>query len=146
MKLSILTLAFAFLATLPSLSNAMDKHAMKDKMMMETPAVKAVAFHSDNCGSCKILAPKMAAALEAINKDKLDIVQLDYTNAETKAASMSLATKKSLTNVMEQYGPKTGFVLLLDGQGQVVDKITKESTAGEIAAKIAKAIGDAATS
>lgn len=146
MKLSILTLAFAFLAALPSFSHAMDKHMAKDKMMMAKPAVQAVAFHSDSCGSCKILAPKMAAALEAINKDKLDIVQFDYTNVETKAASMSLAGTKGLINVMQEYGPKTGFVLLLNEQGQVVDKITKENTAGEIAAKIAKAISDAATS
>lgn len=136
MKLSLLTLAFAVLAFLPQ-SFAMDKDHMA------TPTVKAVAFHSDNCRSCKILGPKMKEAMNAINQDKIEVIKLDFTDESTKLKSQELAATKGVSSIMETLGPKTGFVVILDSKGNEVDKLKVDDDTPEIAAKLAKAIASA---
>lgn len=139
MKFQILTLAFALLAFLPQ-SFAMDG---EHKEMMAKPAVKAVAFHSDNCGSCKILGPRMQEAMNAINQDKVDLVKLDFTDEDTTQKTMSMAAGKGLSGIIEENGTKTGWVALVNAEGKVVDKIKVDHDTPEIAAKLAKAIATA---
>lgn len=138
MKLSLLTLAFAVLTFLPQ-SFAMDG---KTDTMTKT-AVTAVAFHSDNCGSCKVLGPKMKEAMNAINQDKVDVVKFDFTNKNTIEATKILAANKNLNDILQQYGAKTGFVVLLNAEGKEVDKLKVGHDTPEIAAKLAKVIASA---
>lgn len=144
MKTLIMTLAVITMgafATLAPSANAMDKH-MDDKkaMMAEKAPVTAVMFFSENCGSCKIIDPRLEEASAAFNNEKLAIVKLDFTNDATKAATKELAAAKNLTATLEEYGPKTGFALLVNAQGEVVDQIKVDHDTSDIAAKIAKAI------
>lgn len=136
MKLSLLTLAFAVLAFLPQ-SFAMDDkaHAMSD-----TSNVKAVIFYSENCGSCKILDPRMKKALNAINKDKIDIVKFDFSSADTIAATKVSAAKLGLNDTLQKYGAKTGFAVLLDANGQEITKFKVDHDTADIASEMAKAI------
>ncbi|MEM9468715.1 MAG: thioredoxin domain-containing protein [Pseudomonadota bacterium] len=134
---TLLTLAFAFMAFVPQ-AIAMD--GSHDKMMEKKPSVKAVVFFSENCGSCKILDPKMKAAMKAVNTDAIEVVKLDFTSKETIEATKVLATDKELGGLLQKFGAKTGFVTLVDANGQILDKIGKNDTEAEIASKIASAI------
>lgn len=130
----------AFMALIPA-ANAMEKHMDDKKAMMEDKAaVTAVLFFSENCGSCKVIDPRLKEATAAFNDSKLDVVKLDLTNDATKHAAKELAAAKGLTATMEQYAPKTGFAVLVNAQGQVVDSIKVDHDTADIAAKIAKAI------
>lgn len=135
--LSLLTLAFVALAGIPQAAKAMEGDHMA------SPAVKAVAFHSDNCGSCKILGPKMKEAMGAINKDKIDVVKFDFTDSNTIAETKKLAASKGVSNLLEQYGAKTGFVVLLDANGKEINKLKVDDSTADIAAKLARAIASA---
>ena len=138
MKLTIFILAFAILAIIPQ-AFAMDDTT---KIMAE-PTLKAIAFHSDSCGSCKILGPKMKDAMGAINQDRIDVVKFDFTNKETIAKTKELANSKGVNNILQQFGAKTGFVVIVNKDGNVVDKLKVNDSTAEIAAKLAKAIASA---
>jgi len=136
MKSLLLTLALALVAFVPQ-SFAMDD-TMHNKM--EAAPVKAVVFYSDTCSSCKILGPQMMKAMQAVNTDKVDVVKFDFSSKDTIAATKILATEKGVDAVLQSYGVKTGFVVLLDKNGQEVDKLKVDDNAADIAAKITKAI------
>jgi thiol-disulfide isomerase/thioredoxin len=142
MKTSLLTLAFAFMAFIPTVF-AMDGAAHKDMAMEKTAKITAVAFHSDSCGSCKILGPRMKEAMKAVNADKINLVKFDFSNAKTTAATKTLAAEKGVDSVLQQYGAKTGFIVLLNNHGKEVGKLKVDDTSADIAAKIAKAIVEA---
>ena len=130
MKLPILMLAFMALVGLPQMAKAMD----------ETATVKAVAFHSDNCGSCKILGPKVDAAIKQIDSDKVQKITFNFTDKTTIAETKALAMKEGVSDVLNKYGAKSGFVVLLDQNGQEVDKLKASDSTEDIASKITKAI------
>lgn len=140
--LSLLTLAFITIAGLPNTVKAMDDHKMATPTV-ETSVIKAVAFHSDTCGSCKILGPKMKEALGVINKDRLDVVKFNFTDKDTIAKTRELAASKDVEAILQKFGAKTGFVALVNGKGEVVDKLNARDSVSEIAVKLAKAIAEA---
>ena len=142
MKTSILTLAFAFMAFIPTVF-AMDGMAHKNAMTKATPVITAVAFHSDNCGSCKILGPRMKEAMQAINMGKVKVVKFDFTSKETIATTKTVAKAQGVDHVLQQYGAKTGFVVLLNGEGKEVGKLKVDDNTADIAAKLVKAIVEA---
>lgn len=143
---SLLTLAFAILAFMPS-AKAMDGHEMpmKDKMSMEetVPVVKAVVFYSDSCGACKVLKPKMMKAVQAINMGKIDMVKLDFTSKETIEKAKALAEEKNVTPILQKFGAKTGFVTLVNKDGEIVEKLNASDSVEDIAVKLAKSIVEA---
>jgi len=136
---SLLTLAFALLAFLPQ-AHAMEKEAMMKDAMHKAPAVKAVVFFSENCGACKVLDPKMKAAMQAVNMDKIDVVMLDFTSKESIEIVRKTAAEKGLDPILQKFGAKTGFVTLVDGNGAIVDKIGKDDTEAQIASKLVTAV------
>lgn len=135
--LSLLTLAFITIAGLPHASKAMEGHHM------DAPVIKAVAFHSDTCGTCKILGPKVKAAFGVINKDKLEVVKFNFTDKGTIAKTRELAKSKNVNDILQKFGAKTGFVVLVNGKGEIVEKLNASDSMPEIAAKLAKAIAEA---
>ncbi len=141
MKLTLMALALITMGAFIPSASAMDNH-MNDKkaMMADKAAVTAVLFFSENCGACKVIDPRLKEAESAFNDAKLDVVKFDLTNDATKLATKELAAAKGLTATMEQYAPKTGFALLVNAQGDVVDQIKVDHDTADIAAKIAKAI------
>ena len=135
---TLLTLAVTIMAFIPTVF-AMDKN----KTMNEQNAVKAVVFYAANCGSCKILEPRMEEALQAINKDKVEVVKFDFSSKETIEATKALANEKNVNDILQQYGAKTGFVVLLDKEGKEVSKLKVDDNSADIASKIVKAIVEA---
>ena len=139
MKTALLTMAIALMAFIPQ-GFAMDGTMNKEMAEKSATPVTAIAFHSDNCGSCKILGPRMKEAMKAVNTDKVNVIKFDFTNKETIAATKTLASEKGVDNVLQQYGAKTGFVILLDKDGNEVDKLKVDDNTADIATKIVKAI------
>ncbi len=134
---SLLTLAFALLAFTPI------SHAMEEADMMAenaVPTVKAVVFYSDSCGSCKILEPKMKKAMKAINMDNVDVVKFDFSNKKAIEATKILADDKGLSDLLQKFGAKTGFVTLLNNDGAIVETIGVNDSVEDIAVKFAKSI------
>ena len=146
MKFSLFTAVFALLTALPLMAHAMDNAPVPQTEMKEVQTaapISAVAFHSDSCGSCKILGPRMKEAMEIINKDKVNLVKFDFTNKETIEKTKALAIEKKVGNILQKYGAKTGFVVLVDGSGNVVDELKVDDDTPALAAKIATAIANA---
>lgn len=134
---TILMLAFTILAFMPQ------GHAKEENKDIKTPAVKAVVFYAANCGSCKILEPRMEQAMKAINMDTVEVVKFDFSSKETIAATRELAVEQNVNDVLMNYGAKTGFVVLLDQDGNEVNKLTVNDEAADIASKIVKAVVEA---
>lgn len=152
MKFTLLTAAFALFLTAPAQAETFEtttppkmvmatEHTMEEKI--EAPAIKAVAFHSDSCGSCKIIGPRMMEAITIINPAKLSMVKFDFTNKQSIAATKELAKKANVDNILQKYGAKTGFVVLVNNAGDVVDTIKVDHDTSEIASKLAMAIANA---
>lgn len=152
MKFTLLAAAFAFFLSAPAQADkftttAPPKLTMAKEHVIEkkidVPAIRAVAFHSDSCGSCKIIGPRMMEALAIINPAKVSIVKFDLTNEQSISETRKLAEKANVANILEQYGTKTGFVVLVNSAGEVVDTIKVDHDAAEMASKIAMAIAKA---
>lgn len=143
MKLSTLMAAFALFILLPFGANAMDKEhssMTEAKTIISEPAIKAVVFYSDTCGSCKILEPRMMKAMGAVNKDKIDVVKFDFSNKASIEATKQLAKDKNIDSILQQYGAKTGFVVLVNNAGEIVDTIKVDNDAVDIASKLTSAV------
>ena len=160
MKFSLLVAAFALIAAFPLTAKAFDNEKIPElkktetmvkaeamvkadamvEAVTETPAIKAVVFYSDSCGSCKILDPRMKAALNAINPAEIEVVKFDFSNKETIEATKVLAATAGVENILQEYGAKTGFIVLVNEAGEVVEKLTKQDETADIAGKLAMSI------
>lgn len=125
--MKLLGILMAFMVALPFVySNAM-AHA---------PKAKAVVFFSEQCGSCKIIDPLMQEALTKIDGDKIDVVKFDFTDAQAIQKTKALAADKDVRYLLTEYGAKTGFIVLLDKDGKMTDKITKTDDLESIVNKL----------
>ena len=156
MKFSLFLMAFALINLLPITAQAFDNTRMPSlkthggeahhETMAHTRqgvAIKAVAFHSDSCGSCKVIGPRIVEALEIINPSKVEIIKLDFTNKQTIEETKTLAIAKDIDPVLQKFGARTGWIALVNSSGEVVDKIKVDHDIGEMAAKLAVAIANA---
>ncbi len=131
-----------FMAALMALFAFTGVSALQPVQAEEMHKTKVVAFHSDTCGACKILGPRMKEAMGLINAEKVEVVKFDFTTDETKAASMAMAEQKGLSALYNSYAPKTGMILVLSKDGQIAAEIKKDETVGGIASKIVTAVAD----
>ena len=156
MKFTILMAVMAFFISMPAQANDFDETIMPklknahgdvmvdDQEMMKMVPIRAVAFHSDNCGSCKILGPRLMEVSKAIDTDKFEIIKFDMTNKKSFAETKQLAMEKNVDNILEKYGKKTGFIVLVNDQGEQVDILKVDHDVDEMTAKIKLAIENAA--
>jgi len=131
---SIVYLVALLIAVMPFTSHAEDM--MKDAMMEKEAKPTAVMFFSANCGSCKILDPRMKEALAGFEEGAIDVVVFDFTNKDAIATTTALAEEKGLTNVLQEYGARTGFVALVDKDGNIADKINVSNDVEAIKTKL----------
>ena len=146
MKLSLLIAAFALIVALPTGAKAADNNKTpmaEAESVMPAPVIKAITFHSDSCGSCKILKPRMIEAMEIINQDKVQAVTFDFTNKDTIAQTREIAKAQNVDAVLQKYGAKTGFVVLVQENGDIVETIKVGDNTAAIAAKLATAVANA---
>ena len=159
MKLTLLTAAAALFLSAPASANDFDntvmpklKNAhseimndtMMDKEVMEIAPVRAVAFHSDNCGSCKILGPRLMETAGAFEAGQFEIVKFDMTNKQSIEETKQLAAEKGVDNILQKYGAKTGFVVLVNAQGEEVDMLKVDHNIEDMTTKINNALEKAA--
>ena len=112
-----------------------------------TPAAmvkaNAVLIYADWCSSCKVLDPKVQAAMPAFKGKGLNFVKLDYTDkdrgnfdAQANAAGVAPAIAKALGENV-----KTGQLILVSADGErVLGKVNMNHTPAEIAKKFTSAI------
>ena len=158
MKFTILMAVMAFFISVPAQANDFDETIMPKlknaqdviigditgDAMMEIVPVRAVAFHSDNCGSCKILGPRLMEVSRVIDTDKFEIIKFDMTNKKSISETKQLAMEKNVDNILEKYGKKTGFIVLVNDQGEQVDILKVDHDVDEMTAKVKLAIENAA--
>ncbi|MEM6812150.1 MAG: thioredoxin family protein [Pseudomonadota bacterium] len=140
MKTLLAILALALISLMPAAFA--DEHSkMGDKIMEKAHnGAHVVVFYSDTCGSCKIMDPVMKEAMGALNAEKYQVVKFDFSTAETIEATKTLAAEKNVDAVLQKYGAKTGFAIVLNSNGEEVGKLTKADNSAEMAAKISGAI------
>lgn len=137
MKTTLFTLALAVLAFIPQ------SFAMENMTQENSAPIKAVVFYADSCGACKILEPRMADAMDIINKDKINVVKFDFSNKDSIAATRELAVTQGINNILQKYGAKTGFVILVNNAGEEIATLKVDHTTADIASELAKAIANA---
>jgi len=119
-----------------------DTMAEKASAMMETKTT-AVLVYADWCGSCKVLDPAVKK-VQAMGKiPGVEFVVLDYTDKDADAfyAQAETAGVKDAVIAYQDGTIKTGQLLLVDmDDDKVISKITKDSAAPEILAKIKDAL------
>lgn len=135
MKTFIMTLAFALIAVLPVQSQA--------ETAMAKPALYAVAFHADWCGSCKVLEPQVIKARGKSDLDNQNVlfVTLDLTDKTTRHQSGLMADALGIGDFYKENNGKTGFVLLVNSAtGEMLGKLSKEMDSNQISSMIQEKI------
>lgn len=138
MKFTLMTLTLALMTMMPFTHKA---QAM-DESATEAP-ITAILFYADSCGACKILDPKLKEALNAINQNKIDMVKFDFSNRTKIEETKALAIEKNLNSTLQKYGAKTGFVVLVNQDGEIVETLKADDDKGALAGKMATAIAQA---
>lgn len=93
----------------------------------QTPAVIAVKFHADWCGSCKAMGNVFEELQAKFDGQPVLYVVLDHTREFHRLQSRYLANALGLENIWKEYGNKTGFILLIDGKTRAhITTLTKE--------------------
>jgi len=104
------------------------------------PDVIAASFTSAWCSSCRILEPRLAQAMPAFADQAVEFVEFDFTFGETETLA-ALAADHNLTRLYEANKGATGFTVLVDARsGAIVDTLTMNFTASDIAKAIGRAL------
>jgi len=107
-----------------------------------TPAVIAVKFHADWCGSCKAMGSVFEELQAKFDTQPVLYVVLDHTRDFNRQQSEYLAASLDLDDMWAQHGNKTGFILLLDGKThEVLDKLTPDHDLKQMGAALTEAVG-----
>lgn len=119
---------------------AMEGSSTQEAAITLAKPVTAIMFFSQQCTSCKILDPRMKKAMQAVNQNKINVVTFDFSNRDAIAKTKADAQENGLGDVLQKYGAKTGYVVLLNSNGQEIDKIKVGDDEKEIAHKLTNAI------
>lgn len=88
------------------------------------PELIAVKFHADWCGSCKAMGPSFIDLRNKFDDRPVLFVRFDFTSASDRVQSEYHAAALGLDSVWDEYGNKTGFILLIDADTKrIIDKL-----------------------
>lgn len=109
--------------------------------LAEEAKIVALQFHSDHCGSCKILDPKLSQAKTELAGSPILFVKLDHTDDTTSQQSKLLVHALKLDSVYAKQKKSSGFVLLIDtDSNKVVGKLTKKQSPEKMTKMLTEAI------
>ncbi len=107
------------------------------------PAIIAVKFHADWCGSCKAMGPVFEELQDKFDTQPVLYVILDHTQEFDRQQSKYLAASLGLDKIWAKYGNKTGFILLVNGKTQAVaTTLTHKQNLKEMGAVLLKTINN----
>ncbi|MEM6812574.1 MAG: hypothetical protein AAF549_08935 [Pseudomonadota bacterium] len=109
---------------------------------IQSPNIRVIMFYSQNCPICEILRPKFYEALAAINQDSLDIIIFDFTTNESLENTKNFAEEEQLQDILRQFGTKTGFITIINKEGEIIERITQNDDVVEITEKLLAATLD----
>ena len=108
---------------------------------VEAPEVIAVKFHADWCGSCKVMGPVFEELQAKFDTQSVLYIVLDHTRTYNRRQSQYLVTTLGLDKVWAEYGGKTGFILLIDGESRkVLNTLTRENNLKQMGASLLAAV------
>ena len=106
------------------------------------PQVVGLMFHSDHCGSCKILDPKVKAAQASFAKEPILFLTFDHTDAATQTQAALLADATGMGEIYAAQNKASGFMLLVDPNSrEVMAKLSRDMSVAEIETAIRNAFG-----
>jgi thiol-disulfide isomerase/thioredoxin len=112
-----------------------------EEVVAETAKPAIALFYADWCGSCKILDPKLNAAIEQMdNQDAFQIITFDLTDETTTQESLTLAEENDLTNLYLGIAPRTGMAVLIK-DGKEMARLTKANSVEDIKGQLDTLIG-----
>ena len=84
------------------------------------PKLLAIYLHSDWCGNCKILSPKMDEARKSGELDKKDVlfIKFNLTDKTSIHQTIMLSNQLGVNDYLKGQGSSTGYVALLDAQSK----------------------------
>ncbi len=113
----------------------------KNKMSKATPAVIAVKFHADWCGSCKAMGSVFEELQAKFDTMPVLYVTLDHTRDFNRQQSKFMAQSMGLDGVWAEKGGKTGFILLIDGKTrEVITTLKSTQNLKEMGAELNAAV------
>lgn len=87
--------------------------------------LRIVQFHADWCGGCKLMKPWLNEAKSKYRgKRNVEFIQLDFTNAKTTDKSLDFALKNDLDDVFVRFQKRTGLVVLVDDNQNILSFIS----------------------
>ena len=105
------------------------------------PKILGLMFHSDFCGSCKILDPKLQAVKPLFAEENVLFVTFDHTSKETSRQAALLAERLDVGEVYRAQKKASGFLLVLDADsGEVLGKITREHSEADMKMQLSDAL------
>jgi thiol-disulfide isomerase/thioredoxin len=113
--------------------------AQSARVAAPQPAVRVVFFTADWCPNCRVLAPRLEAAMRgAALAEQVDI---DITDSARWDASLERALDKRLVRLYNAYVGTTGFAVIAAADtGETIACVTRVHEASVIAALTARAI------
>ena len=106
----------------------------------QEPDLYLVSFTADWCPNCKILDPKMDAALEAFSEREVRFVVLDMTDGEARMQSFDKVNGTILAGVYGDHLGVTGIgIMTAPDSGEKIGCLTREHSIEEITALLKKA-------
>ncbi len=114
------------------------------------PVLKIVNFTADWCPNCKILNPRLAAAIDTFETGEVEVIKVDLTkmkgaSAAEKAALMrevdATLMKHDVRYLWDWYAGSTGLaVMVAADNGEPLTCVAKIMPASEIAARIEESL------
>lgn len=106
-----------------------------------SPDLIALKLHADWCGSCKSMGDIFIDLTNKFDGEPVLFIKLDKTNKSNALQSEFLLAELGLGKLWNEYGKKTGMILLIDSRtGKVSKTLTADMDFKQMAGAIHKAI------
>jgi|GEM_PF-1548676 len=106
------------------------------------PDLIALKFHADWCGKCKAMGPVFEDLTNKFDGKPVLFVRLDQTNKSKATQAEFLLAELGLGSIWNEYGGKTGFILLIDAKsGKQIDTLPYDMTFKQMKTRISSVLG-----